>query len=160
MTAAEPPAGSEHYREGWRNGYEQARIDRERAADDAAPLHFPTNADRVAANKIAAALIARFGWLPLSVRYGAARDAIRVGQRWHDEHPDAAATARAEPVDTRSVTVPFPGKRYARIELPQPLTAEDWAHMHTVLEAMWPGLISDPSSPAPARTDQEPHHER
>lgn len=26
----EPPAGSEHYREGWRHGYDQAGIDHER----------------------------------------------------------------------------------------------------------------------------------
>lgn len=33
MITPEPPAGSEHYREGWRHGYEQAAIDRERSAD-------------------------------------------------------------------------------------------------------------------------------
>lgn len=30
MTAPDAPAGSEHYREGWRDGYDQARIDRDR----------------------------------------------------------------------------------------------------------------------------------
>lgn len=33
MTIPQPPAGSEQYREGWRDGYDQARIDRERAAE-------------------------------------------------------------------------------------------------------------------------------
>jgi len=33
VTAPEPPAGSGHYREGWRDGYAQAGIDRERGAD-------------------------------------------------------------------------------------------------------------------------------
>lgn len=31
MIAPEPPAGSAHYQEGWRHGYEQAEIDRERS---------------------------------------------------------------------------------------------------------------------------------
>jgi hypothetical protein len=35
VTVSEPPAGSEHYREGWRDGYTQAGIDRERVADSA-----------------------------------------------------------------------------------------------------------------------------
>lgn len=67
---------------------------------------FPTNADRIAANKIADALTERFGFVPLSVRYGAAAQAIGIARA----DALAARAPQPAPAGPRPAS-PYPQKR-------------------------------------------------
>lgn len=44
-------------------------------------------ADSIALNAVANALLDRFGFVPLSVRYGIAEEALRAGKAWAETVP-------------------------------------------------------------------------
>lgn len=73
------------------------------------------------------------------------RFSVRAGDEGRGME-SAAATVRAQGATSRTIQVPISPTTWALIQLPAPMSEDDWNQMLGVLQAMKPGLVAKPSA--------------